>query len=162
MDGLLNRIAGYARILFGADVVTIYEYLGSDTFRDPPGKDGHLLVPAATLSGRLDADSAAVRLIHRKNVFESPARSNATLFSSRRAPALGANFIEREKILSAAGVILEVFGDKVGVMFLNFRSDHEFSSTEIDSIGRFAQIAATAITIARHVQQSSPLGAAVP
>ncbi len=69
---------------------------------------------------------------------------------------LGGHFVEAESIRAAIGIQLRVGEHKVGVMFVNFRSPHRFTSDEIDTIQLFADQAAVAIRNAelyRNLQQ---------
>jgi GAF domain-containing protein len=54
-------------------------------------------------------------------------------------------FIEREEIKSVCAIPLKVGGNRVGVMFINYRTRHRFTKDELDIITLFANQAAVAI-----------------
>jgi GAF domain-containing protein len=62
-------------------------------------------------------------------------------------------FSEREDIVSSAGVLLEVMGEIVGVLFVNYRRPHSFDEKERDKIVLFARQAAVVIQTARRKDQ---------
>lgn len=66
-------------------------------------------------------------------------------------PIMGGVFVKREGIKSSLGVPLQVGDQKVGVMFVNYRTPHRFTGEELTNIKLFATQAAIAIRNARLV-----------
>lgn len=66
-------------------------------------------------------------------------------------------FVRAEGIRAAIGIQLRVGGRKMGVMFVNFRSAHRFTSDEIATIQLFADQAAVAIRNAQLYAETSRL-----
>lgn len=62
-------------------------------------------------------------------------------------------FHEREEIKSMAAIVLKVENETVGLMFLNYRTPQEFSSTERKIMETFAAQAAIAIKNSRLIEQ---------
>ena len=62
-------------------------------------------------------------------------------------------FVEREKIKSRAIICLETESDRVGIMFLNFRSWRDFDQSDRESYFTFAHLAALAIQKAQSHQE---------
>jgi len=60
-------------------------------------------------------------------------------------PLLAGEFVRAENIRAALAIRLEAGGCRVGVLFVNFRSRHRFSTNEIETIKLFANQAAVAI-----------------
>ncbi len=67
---------------------------------------------------------------------------------------LRSDFAKREKIVAAAGLPLKVGRDVLGVVFVNYREPHHFTSDEQDIIQMFANDAAIAIYNASLFEQT--------
>jgi GAF domain-containing protein len=59
-------------------------------------------------------------------------------------------FVIREKIRSCVAIPLVASGQKVGVMFVNYRTSHHFDADEVAIIKLFANFAAVAVQNAQH------------
>ncbi|MBN1991725.1 MAG: GAF domain-containing protein [Anaerolineae bacterium] len=64
-------------------------------------------------------------------------------------PIVGGVFVQREGIKSSVSILLKVGSQKVGVMFINYRSHHRFTGEELNNIELFSYQAAIAISNAR-------------
>lgn len=63
-------------------------------------------------------------------------------------------FVFRENIISSAGIILKVGQEIVGVMFINYRTAHEFNADERQIIEIFASYIAIAIQNVKHFRET--------
>jgi GAF domain-containing protein len=82
-----------------------------------------------------------------KNIFEKDVKSNP-LFSGdneRENPHRGSRFIKREKIKSAAAILLRVGEEIVGLMFVNYKERQLFDRNQKSIIEIFGNQAAVAI-----------------
>ena len=145
---LLHDVAGNALNILAADVVTIYEYDPEQKiFPRPPNVAGRLKVFRRTAKGRAGNMSAPSYLLkHGKNIYADDVLESEVLsgFSSIRRQG-EKKFVDREGVISAAGVLLRTRGKIVGVMFVNYRQPHHFSAEERWFIERLASTAAIAI-----------------
>ena len=148
---LLQRIAQSALNVLNADVITAYLY---DQQKDdfpllPPIVEGRLLVEMK-MRGEIDRDDAPSRIVRdiRQNIYAPDATQHA-IFCDRarlRPPNKPqVPYVDREEIKSSAGILLQVGSEIVGVMFVNYRTKHEFTHEERRLIETFASAAAVGI-----------------
>ncbi len=147
----LKTIAQHTQQVLRSDVVTIYSYdeatgrFGewATEIREPRKPD------SARPPEELMPDSVVWSIL---NLSEPP---YYRLAEDRAAddPLLGGRFIRAEEIRAAIGIQLRVGERKVGVMFVDFRSPHRFTSDEIATIRLFADQAAVAIRNARQYDE---------
>lgn len=146
----LETVARHTREALGCDAVNIYAY---------DEEEGRFTEYAAEIVNRYDPDSTRPpdqltmesvtwSILNLPDPFYHLAEDGATadpLFSGR--------FVRAEKIRAAMGVQLRVSNHKMGVMFVNFRSPHRFTSDEIATVRLFADQAAVAIRNAQLYQE---------
>jgi PAS domain S-box-containing protein len=143
LNQTLKIIAQHTQQVLHSDAVTLYSYdeatkqFGewATKILDPRDPD------AARAPDKLTAESVVWSIL---NLTESPYYCLAEDHASRHE-LLGGHFVDAEVIRSAIGIQLRVGERKVGVMFVNFRSPHRFTSDEIATIRLFADQAAMAI-----------------
>jgi signal transduction histidine kinase len=150
---LLPMIALSARTVLKADIVTIYEYNeAAKRFHTPPTIEGNLN-HRGPMQSEVDTGDAQWVLVHerRRSVYAPDAGQEAVLCNPnrQRPSAKRETFVEREGIASAAGILLKARHEIVGVMFVNYRSHREFSTSDRRVIENFASYAAIAIHTAR-------------
>ena len=143
LDRTLKTIAQHAQQVLRSDVVTIYSYDEATgrcgewaaAIPDPRKPD------SARPPEKLMPDSVVWSLL---NLSEPP---YYRLAEDRAADdrLLGGRFVQAEDIQAAMGIQLRVGERKVGVMFVDFRSPHRFTSDELATIQLFADQAAVAI-----------------
>jgi GAF domain-containing protein len=141
-DGnLLNYIAWSALNVLAADVITIYEYVESEKiFLTPPSIAGRLKIER-NMRTELYADDIPYRLLRSGiNQYTSKTRQEK-IFNSNRENS----FVEREHIVSTAGILLKVGQENVGVLFINYRNHHYFRDGDKQIIDTLASAAAIAI-----------------
>jgi len=162
---VLEKIAQLAVRSLGADVVTLYQYIQDR---------GEFTVPETplTIAGELRDPRPMQRKIHpddvpwvvvkeRKPDFYSNVHAHGFLTREIDRPneTPRNRFIEREGIKSMAALLLPYRAaespdeEVVGVMFVSYRTHHEFSIDEVSALATFADYAAIAILNARREEQ---------
>ncbi|BAY10336.1 GAF domain-containing protein [Calothrix sp. NIES-2098] len=137
-DNLLHRVAWDTLNVLGADVVNIYEYIQTERqFTTPPKTAGRLRQEQKMQDEIIEHDVPFLLIQRGENVYTRQLETEPIFQNSA--------FTRREKIHSAAGVLLEVDKDIVGVMFINYRRPHSFSEDEKKMIETLASSAAIAI-----------------
>ena len=148
---LLQRIAQRAINVLNADVVIAYLY---DQQRDefpllPPVVEGRMF-NEFPMQGQIDQGDAPSRIVReiKTNYYAPDAPEDRVMCDHTRVRPVGKNFrtyVEREQIKSSAGIILQVGGEIVGLMFVNYRTRHEFTQDERRLIETFASAAAIGV-----------------
>lgn len=151
---LLQRVAQSAINLLNADVIIVYLYdQQSDSFPLlPPLVEGRLL-QEPPMMGRIeynDTPSCIIREI-RQNIYAPDAPNHPIICDRTRVRPRGKEqpYVDRERIKSAAGILFQVGSEIVGIMFVNYRTRHEFTYEERRLIETFASAAAIGIYNAR-------------
>jgi GAF domain-containing protein len=155
VEELLQRIAQSALNVLNADVITVYLY---DQQKDefpllPPLVEGRLFFEGQ-MKGEIERDDAPSRIVRdiRRNTY-APDAAQDLIFCDRHRmrPAHKPQipYVDRENIKSAAGILFQVGSEIVGVMFVNYRTRHEFALEERRLIETFASAAAIGIYNAR-------------
>lgn len=140
----LNEIADRTRSIMAADIVTLYAYaesVGRFTawgFSNPQQRDPRSMVPPKRLKSLA---SSPYRLL---NLVEQP-YYRLVENGDFDGGVFGSAFVKVEEISAAIGIQLRAAGQKLGVMYVNFRSPHQFAEDEISTIQLFADLAAAAI-----------------
>ncbi len=164
LETLLRKIAQVACSVLKADVVVLYEYDEEmDDVRIPPvfcGEISHPQVLEDRNLARLHRESAVFKVLERANPFyASDARKDWTTLTAEVPPKeqKQGGFIQREGIASSAAVRLTADGERIGVLFVNYRTPHIFQDEEKETIELFATQAAIAIRNARFLQEQQTL-----
>ncbi|MGC9024167.1 MAG: GAF domain-containing protein [Chloroflexia bacterium] len=151
LDRTLKTIARHAQQVLRSDVVTIYSYdeatgrFGewATEIRDPRRPD------SARPPEKLLPDSVVWSILN----LAGPTYYCLAEDRAGEHALLGGRFVQAEKIQAALGIQLRMGERKVGVMFVDFRSPHRFTSDEIATIQLFADQAAVAIRNARQYDE---------
>jgi GAF domain-containing protein len=147
----LEYIVFEALRLLDADIVTLYRYkLDIDDVIIPPIIKGDLYQPDfLQIKGKLHRDAILFKLIgKREPFFAENARKDwiNSGFYSVDSNQISDNFVEREKIASAAAIPLIInYVEPVGVLFINYRTPQKFSSEFRDKLNLFSNYAALII-----------------
>lgn len=148
LDQTLKTIAKHTQQVLRSDAVNIYTYdeatgtLGDEwtvEIRDPRRLD------SARPPRDVRSDSAIWSILN----LPGPKYYHLAEDHVAADSLLGGRFVRDEDIQAAIGIQLRGRGHKTGVMFVNFRSAHRFTSDEIATIQLFADQAAVAIRNAR-------------
>ncbi len=162
-NDLLNHIAWNTVNILGADVVTIY---GLDSH---PGKMRQFTVSIIQIrddgmqeqrakAGKLklkdDQNNRKVKS-KRDAIINQILEQKKPLYLSKLEGTMfeGADFVKQEEISSCVAFPLEVESEPVGIMFINYRHDHEFSDDEKKFIETLASSAALAIFKLKHTEK---------
>ncbi len=138
LNTTLDHIVEGTRKVLDCDVVTLYIYdADQDRFLFPPAMVG-VWNRAKVLNYGYVAEGS---IIHEILAMEEPYIAEDALTDR----IMGVPFAQREKIIASVGIPLKTHGHKVGVMFVNLRRPHHFTSDEITNIRLFANQAAVAI-----------------
>jgi GAF domain-containing protein len=134
----LSAIAKGAQDALNCDTVTLFTY---DQERDeigfPPSMIGVNYEEQVLKFDFVGKDSVVHRILMQDNLHVAEDTSSDAIVKS--------SFFEREAIRSSVGIPLRVGDNKVGVMFVNYRTSHRFTADELVDIELFAHQAAIAI-----------------
>jgi PAS domain S-box-containing protein len=152
VDRLLQTIAESALQISGADFVVLYEYFEEQRdIRLPPTLSGKTR-EEAVLRGRgvvlEHRKSAVFRLLGMKFPFfaeNAPSDWASAGLVPFPADPQERTFFRREEVVSSAGITLRVDEEKVGLLFVNYRTPHLFSQEFREHLTLFANHAALAI-----------------
>jgi GAF domain-containing protein len=145
---LLDDIAGNALNMFAADLVTIHEYNGKDGSFSDFGTAGRFIEDDEARRPLEAGGSPAPLLViqGKDDLYAEEIRVGSPMLPREKGRGTGARrFVKRERIVSAAAVILRAGNEVIGVMFINYRSRHHFSQEERRFIEMIGSSAATAI-----------------
>ncbi len=146
LQSTLGSIVKRTRDVLGCDTVTLYTYdQDRGEFGFPPAMVGVKHRGKVLEAGKVIAQS----VVHNILVLDDLHDTDNTVTDS----LMNGPFVEREGIVSSAGIPLVVRGCKVGVMFVNYRTQHRFTDDELTNIRLFAHQAAVAIRNAQLYEQ---------
>lgn len=155
LNQTLGTIARHTQQILGSDAVTLYAY---------DEAAGQFSGWAAEIPQAREPDSARPpeKLTSGSVVWNILRLARPPYYclaedSAADHQLLGGYFVQAEGIRAAIGIQLRVGERKVGVMFVNFRSAHRFTSDEIATIQLFADQAAVAIRNAQLYAETSRL-----
>jgi len=135
----LDALVKGTKVALGCDAVVLYDYdRATQTLGHPPYMDGVIYGEAARRFEEVDRKSIVYLVLQRDEAVFIERAWEAPLTEERR-------FRKDEGIKSVVGIPLSAGGEKVGVMFVNYRHEHHFKDDEKESIALFANQAAVAI-----------------
>ena len=140
-----------------ADIVTLYQYDEKlDDFEIPPIIGGDFNQPDILLErGQYHKDSIIFKMLEIGKPFYA-GDSNDDWFRKNifRGNHSRKGFNEREGVISSAGIPLTSDGEKLGLIFINYRTKQLFTYEQKQLIELFANQAALAIKISRLISES--------
>jgi GAF domain-containing protein len=147
---VLEKIGDYVLFAFGADNVTLYQYFQAEyRFEFPPVMPGSFRDENSMLT-QIRPDDIVWRAVKQDEpIFSDDVRGNPALCGARTDGTDKPRFVEREGIRSSAILALRSDAESVGVMFVNYRSEHRFDEEEKLAMSALASSAAIAIKSAR-------------
>jgi GAF domain-containing protein len=158
LGSLLQNVTESAGSALGADIVVLYEYQEeTHDVNVPPVFWGDIRHPEVLRERgrvRLHRESAVFKMLskRRKRPFYAPnAKKDWGRIIEQEPQEEGesGSFLHREDIASSAAVRLTADAERVGVLFVNYRTHHDFPDKERKVIELFATQAAAAIRDAR-------------
>ncbi|MDZ7392527.1 MAG: GAF domain-containing protein [candidate division KSB1 bacterium] len=159
LSKLLNEIARDAERVLEADLVTLYQYFQEEeSFDYPPILSGRFQHPE-WMCARLFREDAPYRIVAAGEPRYCENASQDRVMRARETVPAGdglperPSFVDREGVVSSAGIPLIAGTETVGVLFINYRAYHQFTPEEKRVIEMFAAYAALAIQGTRWIQQ---------
>lgn len=149
----LNAIAEGTRAVLDADVVTVYGYdTHSHQFTDLGHSVNVLRVPGSI---RPPTDLSHSSVIY--DIINAEGQRTRRLHDDAHPDLdlIRGEFVRNEGIQASVGLQLRSQGERLGVIFVNFRSRHRFGKDELNSIQHFADQAAVAIYAQRQYHQAT-------
>ncbi|MFC1747232.1 hypothetical protein ACFL2V_00340 [Pseudomonadota bacterium] len=131
---LLNKIAGMARNILGADIVSIYRYdPAEDKFFQP--------ITSGRLKGNKiphpftqpDADTGPRLLLDKEGVYFTSDSENSSIMNNSARKG-SETFIERERINSSIGARIRIGVDNIGAIFIHYRHTKDKLSVNEDKL----------------------------
>jgi GAF domain-containing protein len=161
---LLEEIAGAARNILAADIVSVYEFdQENDRFVSRKPTISGRLINRELVTAGTDPNSAPTLLLRNaENVYADDVRLHPILSPKRDFDNLRPSFVSRERVKSAAALILKARttdlrkrqNEIVGIMFINYRNLHRFSLEEQRVSETISSVAAIAIRNRRELSSS--------
>lgn len=138
-DATLDAVVSWTRQAVGCDAVVLYTYdPNTKKLAYPPKHIGVDFPHQAWPYSKVPTNSFVYRTIQTDQRVIAEAVKDNSFFKKSR-------FAKDEKIESCVVIPLKAAGQKLGVMFVNYRTRHRFSSQELESLEGFAEQAAIAI-----------------
>jgi len=139
LEQTLCSIVKGTKDVLGCDAVSLYTYdQVADKLGYPPSMTGVWYPERATRLPEVPSDSIVFKMLKRDEPYIVDNTSTDSHFRNLR-------FVMDEQVKSCATMPLKVGDRKVGVIFVNYRSLHRFTSEELTNIELFAHQAAVAI-----------------
>ncbi|HBY93816.1 MAG TPA: hypothetical protein DEP84_07565, partial [Chloroflexi bacterium] len=147
LDRALQSVAEGTQRVLGCDAVTLYVYdQHRNRLRHPPITLGVRDPQKAARFGTVPQASVVFTMLNRDQPYIVEHTASDSLFAKRR-------FTLEEEVISLVAIPLKVGGECVGVMFVNYRAPHRFTSDELLNIELFADQAAVAISNAQRYER---------
>lgn len=149
LQSTLNVIAEGTQNALGCDAVTLYVYdQVTSKLGHPPTMVGVNYTDRVKLTENVPEDSIVYKMLRRDEpyIVETVAQD---------ADWRDLRFAKDEGIKSCVAIPLQAAGQKVGVMFVNYRARHSFTGGELDDIELFAHQAAVAIRNAQLYEEAT-------
>jgi GAF domain-containing protein len=144
---LLHSIAGHTLNILAADLVMIYVYVPKeDRFLPLPATAGRRQNPISGPGGLEGNYTPPLRLVtEEESIYAESREQTIALYSDQEREGAILRFVEEEGIQSAAAVLLRLGAEVIGVLFVNYRHVHSFSTYEKRFIETLASTAAVAL-----------------
>lgn len=147
---LLLKIANSAKEVLQADLIELYRYnQKKDEFKIPPISVGIKYDPTIFPKKIYNDDVVRTMLQRSEPFYEKNSRATQSTFiepyTIERDDVPDQRFVTREKIESTAAIPLTASGEKMGLMFANYRTPQSFSPEQRELIELFANQAAIAL-----------------
>ncbi len=156
IDKVLQNIADIAAEVLETDILLLYrwdEEKGKIIW--PPISSGKVREPEYMMSEAISSDTPTQVIKIGKFHYTENSKEDPIMTSEGEPLKEGvpARFVFREEIVSSACIILKVGQEKVGVMFINYRTHHKFDEDERKIIENYASYIAIAIQNVKHFSE---------
>jgi PAS domain S-box-containing protein len=161
IDRVLENIADIAAEVLETDALVLFQYDEKNKKVEvPPIVRGSIRYPQY-MDMPLDENDAPYLFIKRGTDHFANKSLEDPIMESSLKPRKGIpkRFLEREEIVSSAGILLRVGKEIVGIMFVNYRNFHKFDDDERKIILNYASYIAIAIQNVRHFREKESLTA---
>ena len=149
LEATLSAIPGVTRAVTGCDAVVLRAYdEATKQLAFPPTIDGVNDPRSIMRNKHVKKNSVVLKMLELKDIYIAERVDEDDLLRNTR-------FARQERIKSCVVIPLRVGERRVGVMFVNYRSMHRFTTEELNSIRLFADQAAVAISNAQALERSS-------
>ncbi len=149
LQHMLQAVAEGTRDAVGCEVVTVFVFNPTaNKLKHPPTMAGVRYPDRASLLQEVARDSIVYKMLARETPCIVEMTGKDPLFRDLR-------FVKDEGIESCVAFPLQAADTRVGVMFVNYRSRHRFTSDELADIKLFAQQAAAAIRNAQLLEAAT-------
>ena len=148
VEEMFDVVAREARVSLGADLVVLYQLApGTGYPLTPPLSMGDFRDPDSLRAPHVPEDSTLFELLARWEPYYSSAAPTDPILAMPRDAERGARprFTFREEVRSTVFLPLGSRGERVGALFLHYRSRREFSPLEKLSLEAFASLVAEPI-----------------
>ncbi|MCK5058533.1 MAG: GAF domain-containing protein [Candidatus Aminicenantes bacterium] len=157
IDVLLKKIVEIAAKVLETDILILFRYnKKQDKIIWPPIYTGDKInFPDLLISEEISSDTPLFFIRGDNSHYSANAQIDVIL--TKRTKKDGKHyperFVIREQIVSSAGILLKVGQEKIGIMFINYRTAHEFDSDERQIIEILASYIAIAIQNVIHFNE---------
>jgi signal transduction histidine kinase/transcriptional regulator with GAF, ATPase, and Fis domain len=159
LPDVIDEVAKSALNLLGADSVNLYSYIESERrFLFPPVMAG-AFVNFQLMKTQIEPGDIIWKIVDQEeSLFISDAQNEPMITGPRVDGLTQARFVQREKILSLAALVLKGGPENeiVGLMFVNYRHQREFSEGDrrvMSALGASAALAIQTVRLHHQVQQ---------
>jgi PAS domain S-box-containing protein len=153
---VLEKIVNIAAEVLETDVLILYRYDDkTGKIIPPPTYTGEIRYKEFIESEALDAEIPLLIIKKENSHYADHSQYDQIMTAQKKVLKDGSSlFVIREEIVSSAGIILKVWQEIVGVMFINYRTPHEFNADERQLIEIFASYIAIAIQNVKHFRET--------
>lgn len=156
LSQVLGNVAQHMLYMLDADNVTLYQFFQEQNrFEFPPTMAGHFADRDAMLSN-ISASSVVWDAVNHNHMFIDNVETDEWLRQAMTHSSVSPNFIEREKVKSTVILTLKAREQEcVGLLFVNYREQQEFTEENRQVSLTLAASAALAIKTARLYEQAN-------
>ena len=143
----LRNIAERAQEILQADLIEVFEYFPDiQQYKTPQIVVGEKLYPEMSAQKISEADEVVFKEIYEKGpLYIQNSQTHDAFIAVSYLEQQQKRFVVREKILSTAAVPLQIHSEKMGLLFVNYRSTQQFTNEQKKIIELFANEASLAI-----------------
>ncbi|MBN2138140.1 MAG: GAF domain-containing protein [Sedimentisphaerales bacterium] len=159
IDEVARGIMETTKKVFVADAVVLHVYdAKQNALLLPPYSSGVRDTRSDSSRDEFYENSAALKVIHGDGaIFSNDVIEGISILNPTRPIGAKPTFVEREGIVSSCAVPLISMQDPTGVLFINYRTPHDFDVNEQRRIEMFAHQAGVAIHNARRHKEEREL-----
>lgn len=156
IDRVLKSIVEIAAKILEIDILILYIYEAKQKkIKWPPIHFGDIKYPEIMESEEISSDKPLSFVKRGTSHYANKSQEDSIMSKKGKPPRkeFPGGFVFREGITSSAGIVLNVGQEIVGVMFINYRTPHEFNIDERQIIEIFASYIAIAIQNVIHFSE---------